>query len=134
VKRRAQGDNPFPILLVSVHNRGPTPALCSYRKGRKVELGSGGCPAPDISANRALYILDFTTDKFMKITVPADSGDAVAINPIMVTGSTNLGRHTHPLAWYNRMSISTYSDVYMFITGDSQKRLLLTDTRDFMWR
>jgi len=31
------------------------------------------------------------------------------------------------------VSTSTSSDVYMFITGNSQGRLLLTDARDFVW-
>jgi hypothetical protein len=64
--------------------------------------GGGGCPGPQFGANGALYLLNTTSLSLSKLTVPADSGDALARNPQNGYWQAVFWQDaSHLLAWYN---------------------------------
>lgn len=68
-----------------------------------VGLGGGGCPAPDYSANGALYIMDTSTRQFTQVALPTP----VAHSAMQGTPRMDFWQYmfwqdaTHLLAWYN---------------------------------
>ncbi len=79
-------------------------------------IGGGGCPAPDYSANGALYVLDTKTQKFTQITLPTVVKDAQT----SVAPSTDSWQYafwensTHLLAWYNSGPGKTGTGLYRY--------------------
>lgn len=93
---------------------------------RPAGLGGGGCPAPDFSANGALYIMDFTTDQLTKITVPADSGDAVVSSPYNGYWQYIFWEDsTHLLAWYNGVTGTSSNSAGLYRYDLNSKTLAL---------
>jgi len=69
---------------------------------RPAGQGGGGCPAPDYSANGALYLLNASTMRLTQVMVPADKGDALASSPHNGYWQYVFWQDaTHVLAWYN---------------------------------
>ncbi len=65
-------------------------------------LGGGGCPAPDYSANGALYLLDVGTKQLTQIVLPGTSSGTSAGSPYRDSWQYIFWQDsTHFLAWYN---------------------------------
>jgi hypothetical protein len=78
-------------------------------------LGGGGCPAPDYSANGALYVLNVKTMQATQLTIPADRGDPVASSPTNGYWQYFFWEDaTHLLAWYNGIIGKTGSEAGLY--------------------
>jgi hypothetical protein len=77
-------------------------SLAFIMNARPAGQGGGGCPAPDYSANGALYVLNAGTWQTTQLIVPADKGDPLASSPINGYWQYAFWQDaTHLLAWYN---------------------------------
>ncbi len=79
-------------------------------------VGGGGCPAPDFSANGALYVLNTKTQQFTQVTLPS------IMSNVQTSGTPHLDswqyafweNSTHLLAWYNSGPGKTGTGLYRY--------------------
>ena len=79
-------------------------------------IGGGGCPAPDYSANGALYVLNTKTQQFTQITLPS------VVSNVQTNGAPRMDSwqyafwedSTHLLAWYNSGPGKTGTGLYRY--------------------
>ena len=78
--------------------------------------GGGGCPAPDLSANGALYIMNTKTQQFTQLALPT------VTNNVQMSGMPRMDSWqyafwqdtTHLLAWYNSGPGKTGTGLYRY--------------------
>ncbi len=79
-------------------------------------IGGGGCPAPDYSANGALFVLNTKTQQFTQITLPSVVSNAQTSGALR-TDSWQYAfweDTTHLLAWYNSGPGKTGTGLYRY--------------------
>ncbi|GAC1434117.1 MAG: hypothetical protein PVS3B3_06880 [Ktedonobacteraceae bacterium] len=90
--------------------------IASITTAAPTGIGGGGCPAPDYSANGALYVLDTKTQQFTQITLSS------VIRNVQTNGAPHMDSwqyafwedSTHLLAWYNSGPGKTGTGLYRY--------------------
>lgn len=100
--------------------------LAFIMNARPAGQGGGGCPAPDYSANGALYIMNTTTMQSVRLVVTADKSDPLASSPLNGYWQYVFWEDaTHVLAWYNGVIGKTGAGLYRYNLSDGVLTLAL---------
>lgn len=87
--------------------------------------GGGGCPAPDYSANGALFVLDTATMQLTPLQSPSSVTDPLAGNPYHGYWQYVFWQDaTHLLAWYNGVTGATDSAAGLYRYDVTARKLV----------